>query len=87
LQDEKNRPHRRSNSRGIGKRFARETGLEEIKNYLRRQKAVNAPVVFYYRKDSSPRRIYNYYLDERYVYVRSDKGYYIKFLIDKIRKI
>jgi len=73
--------------RSVDTRFKRETDLEIIKQYLHTQKAKNAPVSFYYRQDTSPRKVSDYFIDDRYVQVRSDKGYYIKFLIDKIRKI
>jgi hypothetical protein len=68
-------------------RFKRETDLETIKSYLSRQKASNQPIEFYYRQDKTPRKIYNYYLDERYINAKGNQRYYIKFLIDKIRKI
>jgi len=61
--------------------------LETIKKYLHTQKQNNSPLTFYYRQDTSPRKVFDYFIDDRYVQVRSDKGYYIKFLIDKIRKI
>ena len=47
----------------------------------------NAPLRFWYRSDIEPRNIRNYFINEKYLNVRSEKGYYIKFLIDKIRKI
>lgn len=73
--------------RNIDTRFKRETDLETIKKYLHTQKQNNSPLTFYYRQDTSPRKVTDYFIDERYVQVRSDKGYYIKFLIEKIRKI
>ena len=73
--------------RNIDTRFKREIDLETIKKYLRTQKQNNSPLTFYYRQDTSPRKVTDYFVDERYVQVRSDKGYYIKFLIEKIRKI
>ena len=73
--------------RSIDSKFKRETDLETIKKYLHTQKQNNSPLTFYYRQDTSPRKVFNYFIDDRYVQVRSDKGYYIKFLIDKIRKI
>lgn len=45
------------------------------------------PLKFWYRDDTKPREMYDYYIDEKYVQVRADKGYYIKFLTDRIRKI
>lgn len=74
-------------SRSLYSRFKRENDLDAIKNYLNKQKANNQPIVFYYRQDRAPRRIYNYYLDERYINAKGNKGYYIKYLIDRIRKI
>lgn len=73
--------------RNIDTRFKRETNLETIKKYIYTQKQSNSPLTFYYRQDTSPRKVSDYFIDDRYVQVRSDKGYYIKFLIDKIRKI
>lgn len=67
--------------------FQRENTLEEIVAYLKKQEANNIPLKFWYRNDAKPREMYNYFIDEKYVQVRADKGYYIKFLIDKIRKI
>lgn len=71
----------------IDTKFKRETDLDAIKKYLHTKKENNSPLTFYYRQDTLPRKVYDYFIDERYVQVRSDKGYYIKFLIDKIRKI
>jgi len=67
--------------------FRRENTLEDIIYYLKKQKANNAPLRFWYRSDIEPRNIRNYFINEKYLNVRSEKGYYIKFLIDKIRKI
>lgn len=67
--------------------FQRENTLDEIINYLKSQKAKGLALKFWYRNDTDPRDIRDYYIDKKYVNVRSDKGYYIKFLIDKIRKI
>jgi hypothetical protein len=68
-------------------RFQRETSLEVIKSYLKNNEILKNPLVFFYREDTSPRVISDYYLDEKYINVKSTEGYYIKFLIDKIRKI
>lgn len=65
----------------------RETDLDEIKEYLKKQKEKNEPIVFYYRQDITPRKTNNYYLDDKYVHVKSAGSYYVTFLIDKIRKI
>lgn len=68
--------------------FQRENTLEEIISYLKKQKANNLPLRFWYRSDSRPREVDNYYIDEKYVQVKYKyKKYYIKFLIDRIRKI
>ncbi|MFC1649329.1 hypothetical protein ACFL2C_01270 [Patescibacteria group bacterium] len=69
------------------KGFQRENTLEEIVNYLNAQESENSPLRFWYRDDIEHRNIHDYYLDEKYINVRSEKGYYIKFLIDRIRKI
>jgi DNA-directed RNA polymerase subunit RPC12/RpoP len=65
----------------------RENTLKEIVAYLKNQEIKKQPLIFWYRDDNKPRKIYDYFVDKKYVNVRSDKGYYIKFLIDKIRKI
>lgn len=67
--------------------FQRENTLAEIVAYLKNKKANNMPLKFWYRGDTNARDVYDYYLDEKYVNVRSEKGYFIKFLIDRIRKI
>lgn len=67
--------------------FQRENTLEEIVTYLKNQEANNMPIKFWYRNDTKVREMHDYFVDDKYVQVRSDKGYYIKFLIDKIRKI
>ncbi|MEX2410277.1 MAG: hypothetical protein WD607_02710 [Candidatus Paceibacterota bacterium] len=67
--------------------FKRENTLEEIVGYLKNQERNNVPLKFWYRDDIEPREMHDYLIDEKYVRVRSDKGYYIKFLINKIRKI
>lgn len=67
--------------------FQRENTLEEIVAYLKNQEANNMSIKFWYRNDTKVREMHDYFVDDKYVQVRSDKGYYIKFLIDKIRKI
>jgi len=67
--------------------FKRETDLTVIKNYLENQKVNDDPIKFWYREDINPREIYDYNVDDKYINARSDKGYFIKFLIDRIRKI
>lgn len=67
--------------------FQRENTLEETIAYLKKQEVNNMPLKFWYRDDTTQREVYDYFVDEKYVQVRSDKGYYIKFLVDKIRKI
>jgi len=67
--------------------FQRENTLEEIIAYLKNQETSNMPLKFWYRDDTKPREAYDYFIDEKYVQVRADRGYYIKFLIDRIRKI
>lgn len=67
--------------------FIRKTSVEKILSYLKNQKENNEPIEFYYRDDIKPRKIYDYFLDDKYINVKSDKGYFIKFLIDRIKKI
>ena len=67
--------------------FYRETSLREIWEYLKLQEQFHTPITFCYRDDVKPRKIYDYYLDKKYINVKTEKGYYIKFLINKIRKI
>ena len=67
--------------------FQRENTLEEIVAYLKNQETKNMPLKFWYRDDTKPREMHDYFIDEKYVQVRADKGYYIKFLINRIRKI
>ena len=69
------------------KNFKREADIETIKAYLHKQEETNSPISFYYREDISPRKFYNYFIDDKYVQVWSNKGYYIKFLIERIRKL
>lgn len=67
--------------------FQRENTVEEIVTYLKNQETNNMPIKFWYRNDIKAREMHDYFVDDNYVRVRSDKGYYIKFLINKIRKI
>jgi len=67
--------------------FSRESDVETIRKYLSEQEKKGNPISFYYRKDTTPRTFTNYFIDGIYVKVKSSKGYYIKFLIDKIRKV
>ena len=67
--------------------FKRENSLQEIIAYLQNQEINNEPLKFWYRDDIKPREVHDYFIDEKYVQVRADKGYFIKFLIDRIRKI
>jgi hypothetical protein len=68
--------------------FKRENTLEEIISYLKNQKANNLPLKFWYRSDIRPREVDDYYVGEKYLQVKYKYNkYYIKFLIDKIRKI
>ncbi len=68
-------------------RFNREQDLDYIKEYLTNQYKKRAPITFYYRQDNEPRHFGNYLLNDMYIQVKSSKGYYIKFLIDKIRRV
>lgn len=67
--------------------FKRENTLEEIIAYLKNQETNHMPLKFWYRDEIKSREMYDYFIDEKYVQVRSDEGYFIKFLIDRIRKI
>ena len=67
--------------------FYRETSLREIWEYLKLQETFHTPIIFYYRDDVEPRKIYHYYLDKNYINVKTEKGYFLKFLINRIRKI
>jgi len=80
----KNRTTKKTKSENT---FQRENSLKEIIAYLKSKEKNNMPLKFWYRNDIEPRKMYDYFVDDRYVQVRSDKGYYIKFLIDKIRKV
>lgn len=68
-------------------KFSPEIPIETIRKYLKDRYLNSQPIKFYYRDDVRPREIYNYRLDDIYVHVRSEQGYFIKFRIDKIRKI
>ena len=52
-----------------------------------KQETNNMTLKFWYRDDVNPREMNDYFIDKKYVQVKSDKGYFIKFLIDRIRKI
>ena len=67
--------------------FTREFDVETIKTYIKNKKANNKPIVFYYRNDSFPRIFHEYFLDGKYIKVRTDEGYHLTFLIDKIKKL
>jgi superfamily I DNA and/or RNA helicase/very-short-patch-repair endonuclease len=68
--------------------FIREDSLEDIKKYLNNKKNNNLPVSFYYKNKNSIDEYNNYYFDDRYLYVKSwYSKFYIKYLIDKIRKV
>lgn len=68
--------------------FIREDSIEDIKKYLNNKKNNNSPVSFYYKDKNSMDQYYNYYFDDKYLYVKSwYSKFYIKYLIDKIRKV
>ena len=67
--------------------FTREFDIETIKEYLKNRQESNKPIVFYYRNDSFPRIIHEYFLDGKYLQVITDEGQPKTFLIDKIRKL
>jgi len=67
--------------------FERENTLKDIITYLKKQEIAKDPLIFWYRDDVTPRNVYDYHIDEKYVNVRSSKGFFMRFLIDKIRKI
>lgn len=68
--------------------FIREDSIENIKKYLNNNKNNNLPVSFYYKDKNSMDQYYNYYFDDKYLYVKSwYSKFYIKYLIDKIRKV
>lgn len=67
--------------------FTGECTIETIKAYIENRKAKNEPIVFYYRDDSFPRIIHEYFLDGKYIQVITDEGQPKTFLLDKIRKV
>ncbi|MBA7470219.1 hypothetical protein ES707_05497 [subsurface metagenome] len=67
--------------------FTGEFTIEMLVAYIENRKANNKPIVFYYRNDSFPRIIHEYFLDGRYVQVITDEGQPKTFLLDKIRKV
>lgn len=68
--------------------FYRETSLDTIHSYIKTQYSNSKPIRFYYRDDLSPREFNSFFItDNKYIKVLGNKGYYITFLIDKIRKI
>ena len=68
--------------------FERENTIEEIKDYLKIKESSNSPVNFYYRDKENIDTYYDYYFDDTYLYVKGwSSKFYIKYLIDKIRKI
>ena len=68
--------------------FLSENSIEEIRNYLEMKKNNNLPVSFYYKDKKSMDQYYDYYFDDKYLHVKSwYSRYYIKYLIDKIRKV
>ncbi len=73
----------------INEEVAREMPIEKIRKYLKDKYLNIEPIEFYYRDDKKPRKIHSdYHVDNTYVHVHSDsRGHYIKFRIDRIRKI
>lgn len=67
--------------------FTGELAIETIKAYIKNKEANNEPIIFYYRNDSFPRIIREYFLDGKYIQVITDEGQPKTFLIDKIRKL
>ncbi len=68
--------------------FYREVSLDSIHAYIKKQYANSKPIKFYYRDDVTPREFDSFFItDNKYIKVLGNKGYYITFLIDKIRKI
>lgn len=67
--------------------FGRENTIDEINAYLGEQKRLNRPIKIFYKEDVTSRTFYTYYIEGPYIKVRSKKGYYISFRIDRIRKI
>jgi len=67
--------------------FTGEFTIETIEAYIKNKEAKNEPIVFYYRDDSFPRIIHEYFLDGKYLQVVTDEGQSKTFLLEKIRKI
>lgn len=68
--------------------FERENTIEEIKKYLKVKESSWSSVSIYYREKNSMDTFDNYYFDDTYLYVKTwNSRYYIKYLIDKIRKV
>lgn len=68
--------------------FIRENTIEEIRDYLKIKESNDSPVTIYYREKESMDIFYNYYFDDTYLHVKTwNSKYYIKYLIDKIRKV
>jgi len=67
--------------------FTKEFDIETIKEYIKNRKESNKPIIFYYRNDSFPRIIHEYFLDGKYIQVITDEGQPKTFLLDKIRKV
>ena len=51
--------------------FIREDSIEDIKKYLNNKKNNNLPVSFYYKDKNSMDQYYDYYFDDKYLYVKS----------------
>lgn len=68
--------------------FQRENTIEEIKKYLEVSKKNGSSISFYYKEKQEMSTFTNYYHDDTYVHVKHwNSRYYIKYLINKIRKI
>lgn len=68
--------------------FIREDTIENIKKYLNDKKNKNLLISFYYRDKKFLEQHNNYYFDDKYLYVKNwYSKFYIKYLIDKIRKV
>lgn len=68
--------------------FERENTIEEIKDYLKIKESSNSPVSFYYRDKENTDTYNDYYFDDTYLHVKNwNSKYYIKYLIEKIRKV
>jgi DNA-directed RNA polymerase subunit RPC12/RpoP len=61
--------------------------IETIKTYIENKGSKYKPIVFYYLNDSFPRIIREYFLDGKYLRVRTDEGECKTFLLDKIRRV